>query len=183
MNFLDDAKFQAQPRMVRLLWILVAITIVLSLLYAIQYYVGGPLRLPVVSKIYSIDLAPNGNMIAAGAASGQVRVWDVPAEVRTGVNREFNVAGEDMWPVRTMSRLSQPVLEVGFTPDGATLIGATRGGAVRAWDPSSGAVTQEFDLGTGLLADIDLDDSRQMLTALGEDGAVRVCDVTAEQEI
>ena len=47
----DNSTVQAQQKAVRLLLVLVAITAVFSLLYAVQYYVNGPLRLPVVSQI------------------------------------------------------------------------------------------------------------------------------------
>lgn len=183
MNFLDDVEFQARPRAVRLLWILIAITVVLSLLYGIQYYLGGPLRLAVVSEITSLDVAPGSDLIATGAADGAVRVWDVPAKVRAGVARDFDVSKEVSWPVRTLSEFSEPVLAVGFAPDGGTLLAATQGGKVRFWDVASGAVVREFDLGVEGLTDVALSGDHQMLAALAKDGAVQVWDVNTGQQL
>jgi polar amino acid transport system permease protein len=179
----SDSKVKALPKAVRVLWILLAITAVVSLLYAIQYYLGGPLRLPVVSQFYSIDLNPDGSLAAAGAADGQVRVWDVPPDINTAVGKNFNPAADPSWPVRIFSGSGAPVLAVGFTPDGANLIAVSRDGTVRAWDVADGSVTQEFDLGLGPLADVDLAGDRQSLVAVDEDGVVSVWDVTAEQQI
>jgi polar amino acid transport system permease protein len=183
MESLNLSKAKGLPGPVRLLLILVAITVVLSLLYGIQYYLGGPLKLPVVSEIHSLDLAPDGSLAAVGAADGEVRIWEVPPGINTSVGKEFSVADEAPWPVHTLPGPGGPVLEVGFTPDGAMLIGATREGKVRVWNVADYTIAQEFDLGAGPLADVALAGNRQVVAALGEDGAIHVWDVTAEQEI
>ncbi len=177
------SKVKALPGPVRLLLILVAITAVLSLLYGIQYYLGRPLQLPVVSEIHGLDLAPDGSLVAVGVADGQVRIWEASAGIPTRVNKDFSVAGEEPWPVRTLPGPGGPVLEVGFTPDGATLIAATGDGLVRAWNVADDTVAREFDLGTGPLAGVSLAGNRQVLAALDDDGSVHVWDVDAEQEI
>jgi polar amino acid transport system permease protein len=183
MSNTGSSNVEGLPKAVRLLLILVAITVVLSLLYGIQYYLGGPLKLPVVSEIHSLDLALDGSLAAVGAADGDVRIWEVPPGINTSVGKEFSVADEVPWPVRTLPGPGGPVLEVGFTPDGAMLIGATQDGRVRVWNVADDAVVQEFDLGAGSLADVALAGNRQVMAALDEDGAIHVWDVTAEQEI
>ena len=75
MTSTDSSAVQPHSKAVRLLIILVAITGVLSLLYALQYYVGGPVRLPVVDEIHAVDIAPDGRWIAGGDASGDVLIW------------------------------------------------------------------------------------------------------------
>ena len=183
MEASSDSKAKALPKAVRLLLILLAITAVVSLLYAIQYYLGGPLRLPVVSQFHSVDLNPDGRLAAAGAADGQVRVWDVPPEINTAVGKDFSPAADPAWPVRVFSGSGEPVLAVGFTPDGVSLIAVSRDGQVRAWSVADGSVTQELDLGTGSLADVDLAGNRQALAALDEEGLVSVWDLVAQRQI
>ncbi|HSR33187.1 MAG TPA: WD40 repeat domain-containing protein, partial [Anaerolineae bacterium] len=183
MSNASDSKTKALPKAVRILLILLAITAVTSLLYAVQYYLSGPLRLPVVSQFHSIDLSPDGSLVAAGAADGQVRVWDVPPSINTAVGKDFDPAADSPWPVRIFSSSDEPVIAVGFTPDGATLLAVSRDGTVRVWGVADGSVVQEFDLGTGPLVDVDLAGNRQALAALNEVGVVSVWDLVAQQEV
>jgi len=44
----------------RILCLLIALTAGLSLLYGVQYYAGGPLRLAVTSEVYDLALSPDG---------------------------------------------------------------------------------------------------------------------------
>src|SRR5512139_3321000 len=96
---LDESAVEAGSRAVRWMWVLVAITAVVSLLYAIQYYAGGPVQLPVVSPFYDLDQSPDQSLVAAGAMDGIVRVWQVPESLQTRVPADWNVAAETPWPV------------------------------------------------------------------------------------
>ncbi len=53
------------PKLVRWLLLLIAIITGLSLLYGIQYYADGPLRLAVVNVIHDIAPSPDGSTLAA----------------------------------------------------------------------------------------------------------------------
>ena len=181
-NAFDEVKSKAPPRLVKVLWWLVAITAALSLLYAILYFLGIPM-LPIVSEFHSLDLAPDGGLAAAGAADGEVRIWKIPPGINTSVGKEYNVGEQEPWPVRRLPGPGGAVLAAGITPDGATLIAATADGLVRAWDLADDTIVNEFDLGTGSLTSIALSDDRKVLAAVGEDGAVRVWDVASGQEI
>src|SRR5512137_626685 len=104
----DSRTTRPQSRAMRLLLILLAVTCILSLSYAIQYYAGGPIRLPVAVEVKDLALQPGGFLLAAGARDGMVRLWDV--------NKD--------WAMRILRGHSGPVVSVVFTPDGATLLSA-----------------------------------------------------------
>ncbi len=174
---------QGLPRAVRILLILVAITAVLSLLYAIQYYLGGPVRLATVNEIHSLDLSPDSRLVAAGADDAKVHVWEVPEQINTRVGKDFNIAGEEPWPVHALLGLTGSVLEVRFVPDGASLVAVGSEGAVRVWRASDWSVVQESDLGSGPWVDAALDGGAQKLATLGEDGVIRVWDLASGQEL
>jgi len=182
-NPLDQAKGKAPPRLVKVLWWLIAITAALSLLYAILYFAGTPLQLPVVSEFRSLDLTPDGAQAVAGAADGQVRIWNIPPAINTDVDKDFDVAEQEPWPRRTLTGPGGAVLAVGVKADGATLIAATSDGLIRSWNLANDAITQEVDLGVGSLVAVSLSANREVLAGLEEDGTVRVWDVASGQEI
>ena len=179
----DDANGRFLPTAVRTALILVAITAVASLLYALQYYAGGPLRLKVVSQINAMDLSPQATTLAAGAQDGGVRVWTIPKELTTSAAADFAVAKEQPWALRTLSGHISPVIEVGFSPDGSRLTSVSRDGQVRVWTMATNQVEREFDLSTGPLTDADLSADRSVLATVGEDGMVRVWDLASGQPV
>jgi polar amino acid transport system permease protein len=199
VNISDKSKAQSYPRAVRLLLILVAITAVLSLLYAIQYYAGGPIRLQVVSEIYDLAISPGDNLIAVGAKDGLVCLWDVPRRINTSVGVDFDVAAEEPWPRRTLTGHRASVIEVGFVPasSGAgrnrsqSLVSVGSDGEIRVWGvatlPEPGGKSdqadQVLDVGGSPLLDADLSADGTMLAVVGEDGTVRIWDLASGQEI
>ncbi len=184
MAALDDKGAQGPPRLVKVLWILVAITAALSLLYAIQYYLGGPIRLSVVSEIKSLDLSPDGTQLAAGNSEGKVDVWAVAAEIPTSVDKDFQVADEEPWPKQTLAIGSgEPVWATTFTPDGGTLVAAAGDGIIRTWSVPDYALLEEHDLQVGSLDDAALSENGQYLAALAEDGTIHIFDRLAGQSV
>ena len=184
MEALDKKQAQRLTQPVRILWILIAITSVLSLLYAIQYYLGGPIRLSVVSEIKSLDLSPDGTQLAAGNSEGRVDVWTVSADIPTGVDKDFNVAGEEPWPKQTLDIGSgEPVWAATFTPDGGTLIAVAGDGIIQSWSIPGYALLEEQDLQSGPLDDAALSDDGQYVAALAEDGTIHIFDRVAGKEV
>jgi polar amino acid transport system permease protein len=167
VNSSDDSMAQPLPQAVKLPLILIAITVVLSLLYAIQYFAGGPIRLAVVNEIADMVLSPNSSIIAAGADDGTVRLWDT----RFG------------WAESSLSGHRGPVIGVAFTPDSSTLISAGRDGKVLLWDVANGQIRQELDAGDVPLNDLSLAANGSVLATVGEDGVVHVFEVTSGQMI
>jgi len=159
----------------RLLCLFVALTAGLSLLYGIQYYAGGPLRLAVTSEIHDLMLSPDGSLVAAGTQDGIVRLWDTAND----------------WMMRTLSGHTGPVVSVAFAPDGSTLFSASHDGTVRLWDVStvlnagvlSDQVERELDARGGPLNDLALAADGSILATIGEDGVIRVWDAETGQVI
>ncbi len=180
---LPNKKVQGLPRAVQILLVLLAITAIVSLLYAIQHFLGGPVRLATVSEILSLDLSPDGRLAATGAADGLVRVWEVPEQINTQVGKDFDIEETEPWTQHTLSGLSGSALEVRFAPDGASLVGVSSEGEVQVWHVSNWSASQESELGTGPWVDAALDASTQKLATLGEDGTIRVWDLATGQEI
>jgi polar amino acid transport system permease protein len=133
---IDDAQALSRSQAIRLALILVAVTVALSLLYAVQYYLGGPIRLSVVSPFYDLSLSPDRTQLAAGTEDGEVLVWQVPAELRTQVPADFDVSAEAPWRSQTLSGHEAAVIAVAFTPEGSKLLTVSRDGQVRSWQPA-----------------------------------------------
>jgi polar amino acid transport system permease protein len=179
---LDSSRVRSQSKAVQVLLILVAVTAVLSLLYGIQYFLGGPVRLSIVSPMYALDLSPDSRLIAAGDKDGRVRVWSVPTDIRAGVDRDFDVSKEQPWDAETLPGPGGAVLQVRYAPDGSTLTAVTSEGNVRSWTAGGDQIQQDFSIGGASLIAAHLASNGQTLAVLGEDGLVRVWDLQAQQE-
>ena len=184
MNPMDEAKERSNPRSLRALWILVAITVALSLLYAIQYYLGGPIRLSVVSPFHDLSLSADGTRLAAGTEDGQVLVWQVPAELRTQVPADFDVSAEAPWRSQTLSGGKEAVIALAFAPEGSELLTVSRDGQVRGWQPAvdeSSTLVLTVDGEPLVDAAFSADISR--LATVDEAGVVQVWDLADGRQV
>jgi polar amino acid transport system permease protein len=179
---LDQALPKSRPKAVTLLLVLVAISVVLSLLYGIQYYVNGPLRLRVVSEILDIALSPDRDWLAAGLQDGTIRLWEVPGRISTAVTTEAEVSEREPWPVKTLSAHGGPVLLVNF-PGDATLISVAADGEIIWWDAAAGEVGQRLPVGDGPFVDAALNADGSVLAMLSEAGVASVWDLQAGQQV
>ena len=170
-------------RAVKLLLILVAITSLLSLVYSAQYYLGGPLRLPVVSPFVDMELSPKKNLLAAGAQDGIVRVWELPKKLPVGVGKDFDVASQPGWPLHRLAGSGASIIDVAFSHDGSRLFSVTSDGALWLWDLATYERERHVTLAGAPLLDADWSADRSVLATLGTDGLIRVWDPTSGQEI
>jgi polar amino acid transport system permease protein len=162
-----SSTLQPHTKTMRLLCLLVALTAGLSLLYGIQYYAGGPLRLAVTSEIYDLALSPDGNLVAAGTRDGIVRLWGVT----------------NNWTMRTLTGHTGPVTSVAFSSSDATLFSAGHDGTVRLWNLTSGQIEKVLDASDKPLNGLALAANGSTLATIGEDGIVRVWDAETAQVI
>jgi polar amino acid transport system permease protein len=150
-----------------LLLILIAITAGLSLLYAIQYYAGGPIRLRVVSRVYDLALSPDKSLIAAAVEDGTIRLWDI----------------KNNWEMESLAGHSEAVTSVDFTPDGDILVSTGGDGTLGMWDVSNRQVINLQDVSEQPLNHASLALDGSLLATIGNDGIVRVFDMESGQMI
>ena len=179
---MDDSKARSSAAAVRLLLILVAITVVLSLLFALQYFLGSPIRLSVISEIYDLDLDPNTALVAVGADDGNIYLWDVPPQINTSPPPDFELAQETTWTRHVWTGHTAPVIAVTFAPDGSTLISVSQDGEIRIWDVASEQTRTSIAAG-GPLVDADVSKDASSVAVLGQDGAIQIWDLATEKQI
>ncbi|MBN1659667.1 MAG: ABC transporter permease subunit [Anaerolineae bacterium] len=171
-------KDAAQSPAVRWVLILVTVTFALSLLYAIQYYLGGPIRLSVVSPFGGLSVSGNGALVAAGAQDGRVFVWEVPSDLRTTVPADFDISTEPRWPVQVLRGHRSAIVQVAFAPDQPTLVTVDRAGQVRRWQPAIDTRSEVLvSLDDGELVDADLSPDLERLAAVDAEGVVHIWDL------
>ena len=159
-----DGDLAAQhSRPVKVALLLVAVTVLVSLLYALQYFAGGPLRMPVVTRLQDLAVSPGRGLVAAAADDGSVRLWRPRQD----------------WTMRTLPAHQGAATGVDFSPDGSLLYSAGEDGKIRKWDVAAGEVRQDFDAGGQPIYDIDLSADGGTLAEVGRDGVIRVFDTTS----
>jgi polar amino acid transport system permease protein len=179
----DSSGMPEHSNRIRVLLILVAATAIVSLLYAVQYYAGGPIHLSVITPITDLALSPDKSQIAAGAQDGGIYIWDVPAQIQTSISSKFDVTKAPPWPKHMLRDYNSSVIKVAYTPDGGTLVSVSQDGQVLLWDVASGQVKQRFSVGSGSLNGASLTPDCNWLATIGQDGVVRVSNVVTGQAV
>lgn len=175
MNKSNGLTLQSHSRAMRILCLLIALTSGLSLLYGVQYYAGGPLRLAVTSEVYDLALSPDDSLVAAGARDGKIHLWDMAHD----------------WTVHTLTGDTGPVSGVAFASSGSTLFSAGYDGSIRLWDvsaaldagPTGSQAKRVIIASDRPLNDLALAANDSILATIGEDGIVRVWDTKTGQVI
>ncbi len=123
-----------------------------------------------MARARSLALAPDGRLLAVGCEDGTAYLWDLDRKAVT-----FRIQAQ-----------AAPVRAVAFAPDGKAL--ATAGGKVgrghgpapvKLWDPGTGKQLATLDGHTETVNAIGFAPDGRTLLSAGEDGTVRVWDVTA----
>ena len=178
-----DPTEHRSSRAVRLLLILVAITAALSLIYGIQYYAGGPIRLPVVSELLDLAMSPRGTPLAVGGSDGKVRLYDVPSRISSAVSSEEDLIKAEPWPVLLATGHHAPVIEVAFSQDGSMMITVSDDGLVYRWLLDQGEAETALSIEDQKLIDAEVSADGALLATSFEDGRVQVWDLASGQAI
>ena len=182
MTQVSDEGQATMSRAVKALLILVAITSLLSLVYAAQYYLRGPLRLSVVSPFVDMELSPKKNLLAAGAQDGIVRVWELPKKLPAGVGKDFDVASQPSWPLHRLVASGASIVDVAFSRDGSRLFSVTSDGTLWAWDLATYERERQVTLAGAPVLDAGWSADRSVLATLGTDGLIRAWDLASGQQ-
>ena len=117
-----------------------------------------------IASFTSMDLSPDGNIIASGSDDGEIKLWDVqtgevlsqfdgPSSAVTGLS--FSPDGNTIasgsrdttvrvWDIATGKELHTPeghayeAISAAFSPDGKTIMSASEDKTVRIWDATTG---------------------------------------------
>ena len=108
-------------------------------------------------SILTADLSADQSMIATGGPSKRVNL--------------LNLAGE---VVHELSRHTDWVTALGFSPDGQFLATADRDGSLLLWEADSGLFVQKFGGHAGAITSLEWRSDSKLFVTAGEDGSVRV---------
>lgn len=159
-----QSTIQSYPRKVRWLLLAVAVTAILSLLYGIQAYVGGPLNLMVTNEIYDLALSRDGSLLAGGTEDGTIHIWSL----------------QNDWASRTLKGHSGPVVRVFFKPNSDTLLSVGQDGTIRTWNIPDRQVETVLETGKSL-NDAALSIGGTTLATIDEDGMIEIWDIALEE--
>jgi WD40 repeat protein len=160
---------------------------------------------PEVGTVTAGAVSPDGKLLVLGGSAGGVAIWDMtdPANPalkatvvgHTGTVLSANFSREGgqfatsdaagtvvVWkaaslkPVVSFKASDQPLSRAKFTPDGASMVTGSNGGAkpgeLRVWDAATGKETGRFpDLPRGVLDFVFLDGGKRLLTTHAADDA------------
>ena len=151
--------------------------------------------------VWSIDLANDGKMLAAGIGDGSVRLWDIEKkEVVRSFNAHignvwnvkfhptlnlFATAGDDtwvkLWDLKTFDlkqgwKLDNTVRAIAFAPDGQTLAAGDRDGGLHIYDVKTGQEVRDIKLDQTTILGVDYSSDGKLLATVGSDKTVRIFD-------
>lgn len=111
-----------------------------------------------LNSAMSIDISPDGQMIAVGDSSGLVYLWQIST---TQLLATFE--GHTSW-----------VWSVAFSPDGQRLVSSGSDTSVRVWDVQSGQCLQVLTKHTGCVWSVSFSPDGQRFASGSDDQTVRV---------
>lgn len=111
-----------------------------------------------LSLAMSIDLSPDGQIVAVGDSSGRIYLWDI-----TTTQLLATFEGHTGW-----------VWSVTFSPDGTLLASGSTDTSMRLWDVQSGQCLQVFTKHTGCVWSVSFSPNGQRLASGSDDQTVRL---------
>src|SRR6266487_946788 len=158
-------------------------------------------------SILSVALSPHGELLAAGTATGEIRLWHAASGLLLQTLREhtdwvrsvvFSPDGKTLasssfdqtvrlWEVSSSQCLNilqghaSMVRSVAFSPDGKTLASGSDDRAVRLWEVSSGQSLNILQGHTNAVSAVAFSPDGKTLASGSDDRAVRLWEVSSGQ--
>ena len=114
-------------------------------------------------SVLSVAFSPNGVLLAAGIANGEVRLWQADSGT----------------PWRTFQGHKDWLRSVAFGPDGGIIVSGGEDYTVRLWDVNSGQCLKTLREHTGWVYSVAFNSDGKTIASTGEDRTVRLWDISS----
>jgi WD40 repeat protein/DNA-binding transcriptional regulator GbsR (MarR family) len=114
-----------------------------------------------LKSIFSLDLSPDGTLLATGDMDGQIHLW----QIADGKN------------LLTFKGHENIIWTIAFSPDGKTLASGGFDGLIKLWDTQTGDCLKTFDEHTGIVWSVSFSPDGRTLASAGLDNSIRLWDI------
>jgi len=162
----SQANIRAHPQTVRVFQTMVAITVVVSLLYALQYYGNGPVRIPVTNSLQCLSVSPSQGLVAVGADDGSIYLWK-----------------SSDWSKEALEGHQGAITDVSFAQDERTLLSSGIDGTLRWWDVSDRKLVDTLRVSDAAVYGFSQSADGGRLATIDGSGMVQVWDAESQASI
>ncbi|HEX4207780.1 MAG TPA: NB-ARC domain-containing protein [Ktedonobacteraceae bacterium] len=153
-------------------------------------------------SILAVALSPRGDLLAAGSANGDVRLWNIHSGAPLGICQGHTdwiravafspdgtmiVSGSDdqelrLWDIRTTQCLktfsghTDRVRSVAFSPDGASIVSGSEDATIRVWDAHTADCQMVLQGDPQRVRAVDVHPQGKFIASGGNDQNVKIWD-------
>lgn len=158
-------------------------------------------------SITSVAFSPDGEKLATGEGSGEIRIWRIADEqplivpfastswilsIQFSPDGKFLAAGYTdcsirLWDVetgnleRSFSGHSGSIWSVKFSPDGKILASGSADRLIKLWDVQSGQLLETLQAHTNQVQSVDFSPKGNLLASVGSDRAIKLWDLASRK--
>jgi WD40 repeat protein len=131
--------------------------------------------------VWSVDVSPDGSLLAASGTTRMIRVFDT--ESGRVVSTLRFPPGEGPGAPGAADALAGVTWAVEFSPDGTLLASASQDGVARLWDPVNGDLVARLEGHDAAVDFVAFDPTGAMLLSGSDDGTARIWDVESAESL